>query len=318
MISALIVLASASLQEVELGRVFKAGEKQEYAIASHLMVEQRAPANGQMTFFPEELDLNYRFTLEVASLKGDGIADLRYKRPTVTEIQGEKSDRGPITKVEKVNYDLQLQVSPINEILSVKDLVKKDPKKKGGQLNTVTPKGVDGSVFQDLGAYVSEIYRLSLFAGSFDSSLDFAPKLPLFPVKVGDTWKKTVGYSPQKLKGKDGKSSVQRLDYTYTYKGIVTVGAAKVHRVEAVLDLKTDLAAFLSDSTGLSAAETGLKEWPLTLKAQIEFDLDLATRNTIRASAKTEGGFKVVATSLPDVPLQEQKIRGETMMRRIK
>lgn len=304
-------------QETDLGRVFKAGEKQEYAVASHLQVETRAPSQGLMTFIPEDLDIKYRFTLDVKAIKGDGIADLRYQRPTVTEVQGETTDRGPVTNVEKVNYDMQMQVSPVNEILDVKDLTKKVPPKKGGG-RWMTPLGVSDSAYQDLGGFVSEVYRLSLFAGSFDSALDFAPKLPLFAVKVGETWKKTVGYSPQSLKGKTGKSAVQRLDYTYTYKGVMTVNNVKVHRIEATLDLKTDLAKFLADSTGLSADETGLKEWPLALKAQIDFDLDLATRNTIRASAKSEGGFKIVATAMPDIPVQEQKIRGETMMRRIK
>lgn len=311
----LLLLPNPQQESVSLGRVFTAGEKQEYAVNSHLLLEQRQ--RGLQTWFPEELDLNYKFSLEVKTMKADGIVDLRYLRPTMTEIQGETADAGPKTKVEKVNMDMLLTVSPINEILSVKDLAKKDPPKKGGGTMSFSRFGRSKSV-QDFMAYIGEIYRLSLFAGSFDSALDFAPKTPFDEVKPGDAWKKTVGYSPQKLKGKDGKSAVQRLDYTYVYKGIIEVSGRKVYRVEADLDMVSDLAAFFHQVTGSKPEETGLKEFPLTLKAHIDFDLDLKTRHTILAVAKSQGGFKVVTSDFPNDPQEEVKLRGETRMRRIK
>lgn len=316
MVTALIAaLVSTQGSEADLGRVFKAGDHQEYSVASTLVVEERS--RGLQTWLPESLKLAYNFTIDVKALKADGIAELRYQRPTMTETRGETADSPPVTKVEKANFDLQLDVSPMNEILSVKDLAKKDDKKKTGGGRWVNSAGGREAILQDLGAYVGEIYRLSLFAGSFDSALDFSPKLPFEKVAPGATWKKTVGYSPQKLGGK-GKSAVQRLDYTFTYAGMVTVGAKKYQRVTANLDLKTDLAAFLHESTGLTPDQTGLKEWPLTLQATIDFDLDPVTRNTVKAVARSEGGFKVITADFPDSPAQEQKLHGETILKRVK
>jgi hypothetical protein len=46
-------------------------------------------------------------------------------RPTFTEVRGETFNSPPKTTVDKANLDFQLTVSPINEILGMKDLTKK-------------------------------------------------------------------------------------------------------------------------------------------------------------------------------------------------
>ena len=301
---------------VSLGRVFVKNEKLAYEIRSSLHSEHKM--RGLETWIPEDLDLNYDFTTVVDDMKSDGIAVLHYQRPVMHEIEGETFTSPPKDNVINTNINFRLTVSPINEILEMKDLNEKatKPTKKGGNLMT---EAAVARRRQEIGGvlsqFVSEMYRLSLFAGSFDSALDFAPKTPIDDVKVGDSWKRTVGYQPQKLKGKGDKQAVQRLDYTFTYKGIVESGGKKVFRVEGTLDLKTDLGDFVNQLVGMKPEDTGLKKVPLTMKSTIEFDLDLKTKNTILAEATTVSGFSVFSTDYPDDAVQEDKIKAHTTMR---
>jgi len=313
---AALVSPQAKEAPVSLGRVFTKNEKLAYDIKSSLHSEHRL--RGLSTWIPEDLDLNYAFTTIVEDLKADGIAVVHYQRPTMHEIEGETFSSPPKDNLIKSNLDLRLTVSPINEILEMKDLAEKPakPTKKGdSELTYSAAAKKQAALGGILSQFVSEMYRLSLFAGSFEASLDFAPKTPFDPVKVGESWKQTVGYQPQKLKGKGNKQAVQRLDYTFTYKGIVESEGKKVYRVEGILDLKTDLGDFVNQLVGMKPEDTGLKKVPLTMKATIEFDLDMKTRNTILAEATTESGFGLFVTAYPDEAVQEDKVKAHTTMR---
>jgi hypothetical protein len=303
-----------------LERTFVKGEKATYEIKSTLNSEQRFA--GLETWMPADLDMVYRFSYEITAMKADGIAEMRYKRPTMTFIEGETFDAPSKKSVEKANLDFLLTVSPINDILDMKDMAKK-PSAGGG-------KAGGGKVFSQLrwhrsseqdpvGAildqFIGEIFRLAMFVGTLDSSLDFSPKFPYDEVKPGDTWKRTVGYSPQRLQGKEGKLAVQRLDYTYTYRGLVQSGQARVHRVSAELELKTDLAAFIHQAFDAKPEDTGLKEIPLSFKGTIDFDLDPKTFKTLKADAETVGEFKIVGTSLPNHAALEERFKSRTRLR---
>jgi hypothetical protein len=263
---------------------------------------------------PEDLDINYDFSLVVEQIKADGIAVVRYKRPTMTIIEGETAEAPPKPTTEKVNFDLALTLSPINEIIDVKDLtVKKAPAKKSNKSLVPAARPTPQELGGILGQFVNEMYRLALFSGSFDSALDFAPKLRSTKVAVGDTWHKTVGYQPQKLKGKDGKSVVQRLDFTYTYKGLVTVNGKKFQRLEASFDHNTDLGEFLNDTFDVKSEDTGIKKLPMRLKSKVEFNLDPVTHHAVLAEANTEGGYEVYVSEY-ETPVLEMKLRGTTLM----
>lgn len=298
------ILAALSLlgqQPTTLARIYASGEKNQYEVLSHLQVESRQ--KGLETWIPSDIDLNYKFTTQVTALLPDGVAKVHYLRPTVTQIYGETFDEPAKTTVDKLNLNYELTVSPANEILN-----QFDAGKKVGKWSSSAMKGQ-----QDLGAFlgqfVSELYRLSVFAGSLDNALDFSPKFPLTSVKVGDTWKRTVGYQPQKLKGK-GDMAVQRIDYVYTYKGLVdSSDGRKVVRVSASLAINSDLAAF---ATQLAGQDTGLKEMPLKLNSGIDFDLDPKTMKTLSAAATSEGSFRIVLSESPDVPYEEVKMKGQT------
>lgn len=297
---------------VSLGRVFSKYEKLAYEVRSSLNAQRRG--RGLETWLPEDFDLNYDFTLFVEDLKADGIAVVHYQRPYITAIEGETADSPPKENKEKVNMDARLTISPINEVLEMKDLAAK-PSKSGkdwmGNANASRSKQA-GDV---LGQFIQEVKVLSLFAGSIDSSLDLAPKTPFEQVKVGDSWKRTVGYQPQKLQGRGNKQAVQRLDYTFTYKGIVDSEGKKVHRVQGVLDLKTDLAEFLNQATETKSEDSVFKKIPLTLKSTIDFDLDLKTKHTVLVQAKSESGFGIFVAAYPDEALLEETAKGRTTMK---
>ena len=310
--SLLVAILAPSVQApTMLSRRFVANQKMAYTVTSHITAEQRQ--QGLQTFIPEDFDLNYGFTYQVIGMKNDGIAVLRYQRPSTTEIRGETTNSAPKAKTEKSDKVYQLTVSPVNELIDQKDVTPKKPtkpKKKVPARWTFPAGAVQRLPFEE---YIGEMHRLALFAGSIDSSLDFAPKLPLEAVKVGDTWKRTVGYQPQKLKGKDGKSAVQRLDYTYTYLGPMVANGKPILRIQAKLDFDTDLIEFLKSMMEGQTFETNLKSMPLKMKATIDFDLDPKTRDTLSAAATSEGGFGLFLTSGGDAVVEE-RFKGRTFL----
>lgn len=311
----LALIASSPDDAVNLNRVNKPGEIQKYKVFSHLNIEQKQL--GMDYFLPEKFDMNYDFSLDVKKEKADGIVEAIYKRPTMTQIEGETGESEAKTKVEKVDIQLKVDLSPINKLLNIVDLSPKkdDPKKKDGLWMGSRPAGISPVQGDFLGSFIGELQRLALFVGSIDSSMDFQPKLPLFEVTKGETWKETVSYSPQKLKSKSGKTVMQRLDYVYTYEGVVESKGIKVHRISATLDMNADMAQFMKDNMGAAEfSASGLKEISFALKAKIDYDLDLQTRRTLRAEGNSEGGFKIVVTQYPDEPVVEQKLKGKTTM----
>lgn len=317
-LTALVAAISASpVQDIQLARVYKLGEKLTYQINSNMSIQHKQ--RGLQTWIPEDLDLNYQFTTEVKALKADGIADIHYQRPTMTVITGETFDRPPKTDIEKVKYNFLMTVSPANEILNMKDLnppAKPKPAPKGGgAMVRLESPGYARAQVPFIGQFIAEVHRLALFAGNFESALDFAPRLPFDKLKVGDTWKRTVGYTPQKLKGKDGKTVNQRLDYTFTYKGLVDSNGKKVYRVSGECGLDTNLADYVNQMFELKPEETGLKSIPLKFKANIEFDLEQATRKTLQSVATSEGGFQIILTDLPNDPIEEETFKGRTVLK---
>jgi hypothetical protein len=304
-------------QAIALNRVNKAGEVQKYKVLSHLQIEQKQI--GMENFLPEDVDLNYDFTIDVKKEKADGIVEALYKRPNITEIDGETADHGSITHVEKLNWLYKLDLSPINKLIAMEDQTPKEkekPKSGSGGLRIVASAGPLKPIQGDfIGQFIGELHRLAIFIGSIDSSMDFQPKLPLFEVNKGDTWKETVSYSPQKLNTKGGKTVMQRLDYVYTYGGIVESNGVKVYRITSTLNMNADMAQFIKDNIGQAAfVDSGLKDLNFNLSAKIDYDLDLATRKTLRAEGTSTGGFKIVVTQYPEDPVIEQKLKGRTVM----
>lgn len=311
------LLLQGQVEPIELTVLRKPGEKLAYAVRSHLLSEVRGGI--VTTWFPDELDLNYDFTMEIGQSKGDGVVDLRYRRPKITQIAGETASEPPKTTVDQVNLDLLVTVSPINEVLAMKNNTAQPTPKKSGESQMSHFEPLPSSRWTSppqalIDQFIGEVYRLALYTGSLDAALDFAPRLPVDAVSPGDTWQRTVGYSPQKLRGKGNKTAVQRLDYTYTYRGIMDVGGKKVYRVDADLNLDTNLADFFHQVSGMTPSQSGLQSLPLKLKSKIEFDLDFATRRTLKASASSEGGYSIHNTQFQGAA-REEKLKGRTTMK---
>jgi hypothetical protein len=305
---------------IELGRKFVAGEKLVYLTKAEITDEQRS--GDLQTFIPHDESYAYRHTLDVQKLKADGIAEVMYLRPTMAITMGDTAAAAAKTTTEKLDWKLQMDISPVNEILSQKDLTPKKPDapKKNDGLRWLRRHGVqgsqaDGAAVGLLFQFVEEVQRLAFFIGGFDTSLDISPRMPFEEVKAGDTWLRTVSATPQKLKGKGEKMGVQRLDYTYTYQGITKSSDGKdVHRIEAVVKLDTDMAEFARQLTGSSNASTSLKAVPLKFEAKVKYDLDLKTMHLLKAAAESSGGFSIVVKGVPQ-PLLEDRFRGRTLVK---
>ena len=274
---------------VDISRVFKAGETSKYAVRSRLQMETRQL--GQTVFLPSSVRIDYDFTLNVKQMLDEGFAVHIYRRPTMTITEGETASSPPVKNVEQTNINYEMTLSPANEMTNA----------KAQDLMSV------------VGQFTGELQRLALFTGSLDSGMDLSPKLPYDEVRVGDTWKRTVGYSPQRIANSD-KAAVQRLDYTYTYKGIMEVNGQRIHRVQATMSLDSNAAEFVNQSMGMTPGQSGLEAINLKLDATIDFDLDLNTRKTLRALAVSKGGYDVRVAQVPGRPVIEQKLNGRSQL----
>lgn len=313
---AITALAQTS-PPVTLSRTFVKGEKLTYEYKGSLHAESRA--YGLVTWMPDDVDIAYKFTLDVQDLKNDGFAKVLYKRPAMTITEGETAERGLKTTTEKIDLTIQMTLSPFNEVTELKDLTPKKPEKSKNTENQdvkAVLSRVQGELSNKLvDSLTSGLTELMMLLGSLDSSLDLAPRLPFDEVKVGDTWKRTVGYSPQKLAGKEGKMATQRLDYTYTYQGLVKSGNTEVHRIVADLSLDTDLAEFMNQSIPESLKNRALvKSLPFKLTSKVLFDLDKKTCHTIKAVANSESSSQIYLSVLQGVA-DETKMRSKVTLR---
>lgn len=294
---------------IELRRVYKAGQRLTYAVKAAYTEESRG--GNQITFLPQGYEQSYTFLLDILKLKADGFADARYRRPKFVFTIGDTAERGPVARVLDRNQVVRLQLSPINEVT---DIVDETPKKKTQSFRAAGRRlqQADGATFGLYQQFSQEIAQLSFFLGGFDSSLDLAPRLPIEEVAPGDTWKRTVGYAPQKIKGEKAKQDITRLDYLYTYVGIIPSNGKKVHRITATLKLDTDVAEFGRQLAG-EGGRNVLSKAPITLDASIEYDLDLKTLDTIRAVARSQNSSKLYVRGIPN-PVQETRAKGTTTL----
>lgn len=326
MLTAIIAVATSAwsmqAEPTEVYRTFVKGETYSYSVKAHMLVEQ---SSDFVSAIPDEVDILYDFTAKVLSVQEGGFARLLYSRPTITEVEGENADHGPIPHVEKVNMLYELGVSPINEVTDSKDVSKdKDKDKKGGggvsaevlnRAQKLMARGVPAKTALQLGGFQSDLYRLCLFVGSMDSALDFNPKLPLDEVKIGDTWKKTVSYQPQKVKGDaNNKQAIQRLDMVYKYEGPMEVDGKKITRISASVSLDTDAAEYINQMMGTRPSQSGLKSFPLKFHTDINFDLDPKTNDTLLAKAKTKGEWQIELAG-QSTPAVKELISGEAQMK---
>ena len=319
-----VLLHSGPVQTkpIELSRKFTAGEKLNYYARAQFTDEERG--GNLQTFIPTNEEINYHYTMMVQKVKADGVAEVLYQRPTMSIVEGDTAESSAKTMVEKLDIKYLLDISPINKIVSEKDL---NPRKAKDKENDGFAKPVrilsllkqgtqtDGVAYGLLLNFVGEIQRLAFFVGPVDSGLDIAPKFSFDEVSVGSTWKETVGYSPQKLKGQGEKQAVQRIDYTYTYQGVMKNKDGKdVHRVQAIAKLDTDLIDYARQLVGGQSSSSMFKSVPLKFDAKIDFDLEMNTYHMLKASAESSGSFSLVIKGVSQ-PYIEDRFKGRTSVK---
>jgi hypothetical protein len=317
-----VLLHSGPMQAkpLELSRKFTAGEKLSYYTRAQFTEEQRS--GSLQTFIPNDEEVSYHYTMNVQKVKADGIAEILYQRPTMDITIGDTADSAAKKITEKTDFKFLLDVTPINDVVSQKDLnPPKKPKESGGLLSKVPVNFLkqgtqsDGVALGLLFSFVNEIQRLAFFVGSLDSGLDIAPHFPFDEVTVGSTWKKTVGYSPQALKGQGDKQAVQRIDYVFTYMGVMKNKDGKdIQRVQAKVKLDTDLVNYARQLVGGSASSSFLKSVPLAFEGTIDFDLDMTTLHMTKAAAESKGSFAIIAKGV-DQPVLENRFHGRTSVK---
>lgn len=305
---------------VELFRKWTAGEKLTYSTKAQFTDEQRV--GDLQTFLPTDQDISYRHTLEVQKVKADGIAEVLFERPSMTIVMGDSGDSSAKSVTEKMDLKQLLDVSPTNKVLSVKNLnTKKEKDKKGGGLQSLKfARQAQGNI-ADLVTqsflldFVQDFQRLAFFVGAGDSGLDISPSMPFEEVKVGDTWKSTATYQPQKLKGQGEKQAVQRLDFTYTYKGMMKSKEGKdIQRIQATVDFNNDIVDYARQVVGASKASMQVKAAPIKFNATINFDLDPQTLHLVKAIAESKGSFSLSLKGV-EQPYVEDRFKGRTIVK---
>lgn len=310
MLSTLVATAVLADGPRELYRTFEKGKTYSYAVRTHLQSDTRQGESN--TFIPSEVDLNYDFTYQIMDVKASGIAKVLYQRPAITQIDGETAERGPVETKIPLKWKIELDLSPVNAVTGVKDLTPKSDKRSfrfpAGFKNFYA---MSPTMKQDIiSQFAGELQRLALFVGGLDSSLDFAPKLPLGEVEVGETWRQTMSYQPMELKGSGGKFEVQRLDMDLTYKGPGQYNNKPAELVEGVIHLDSDAAQYINQAMGMTANQSGLSKLPLKLDSKITFYLDPKGLHTLRADARTTGGWSIFLTRV-EKPLVEEQIKAK-------
>lgn len=306
---------TAPAQAVTFKRVFTPGIRSVYSVDSSIQLQHRP--YGFTTFFPDDNERHYIFTTDCQSFDGQ-LAKILYRRPSITVTGNATVDADPTTTVEKQDWKMLLTMSAINEVVDYQDLTpKKKPEPKSADAGfVVSGSGVARQAEQYYVPFLEDLIRLAGLIGSFDGSIDLEPQFDLGPVKVGDKWTRTVGFEPQKLASKAGKTVVQRLDMTFSYKGLVTSRNKQVQRIHGDLSLDTDLGKYVNDLFNLTPETTGLKSIPTKLKMALDFDLDPKTFQTLYATVHSEGGFEIYSSQVSSA-VEEEKILADTTMKLI-
>ncbi len=305
----------ASVAPVKLYRKFKVGETRAYKVSTIVTEEQKS--TGLNVFLPRDQGMEYAFTTKVNKVLPGDIAMIRYTRPKTMFIMGEFGDSPERREVQKGGeLIVDLEISPVNDILEFIDVEKPKPGKgKPAKPNAkyLRSMGMSRQGYTDAigGQFLTSMYQIALGIGSL-SFFDISPVLPVFAVKPGDTWQKTIGYSPKSLYGSK-RLAVQRMDMLYTYVGIVTEGKKSYVKISATTKLSTDLGEYLNQSYGVTSKETGIKSLKANFETLYTYLLDATTLAPIRVESKTSGDTVLTVVG-PKEPLEETKFTGEGLM----
>jgi hypothetical protein len=305
-----LALLSPVVEPVDLSRVFKMGEKATYSFSSRINVDWRqVPIE---TFIPQNDGFEYTFTTEVEALKPDGVADLRFRRPKIVLKIGETFDSPPKEQILARDQNYLFVLSNKNRLLSVRDDSPKQPQKPDSRLFSHLYADEDRRLQLDIFSWMSQLRQLAAFVNFFDRG----PNLPTRPVSVGDTWKETIGYVPTTVSaGADqGKNLMARLDYEYTYKGLIEFEGQTVYHVVGKIFQDTDAAPFIADLMGVKLEFAPFKEIKLKMDGTVDYYLRQSDLSVHKILAKSEGYTSITVATYEGGPVYEEKFKSNARL----
>lgn len=300
-----LALLSPTVEPVDLSRVFKMGEKTTYSFSSRINVDWRqVPIE---TFIPQNDGFEYTFTTEVEALKPDGVADLRFRRPKIVLKIGETFDSPPKDQVLARDQNYLFVLSNKNRLLSVRDESPKTPQKPDPHLLSYFSNLENKHSQLDIFGWMSQLRQLAAFVNFFDRG----PNLPTRPVSIGDTWKETIGYAPTTVSaGADqGKNLMARIDYEYTYKGLIEFEGQNVYHIVGRIVQDTDAAPFIADMMGVKLEFAPFKEIKLKMDGTVDYYLRQSDLSVHKILAKSEGSTSITVATYEGGPVYEEKFK---------
>lgn len=299
-------------QEIDLNRMFKAGDKATYEFSSRVQVESRqVPLE---TFIPQTETYTYTINSAVEKMKPDGIADVRMKRPNISVRVGETFEKPPETIVLIKDVNHLITLSRKNQVLDFEDFTpkQKPPGDGGGGMETLLYAGSAGTPQLDIMGWMSQLRQLGAFVNFFDNG----PILPNGPIAQGGTWKETVGYSPVTVKeGADrGKNINARLDYEMTYMGVATRSGKQYRHIQGKLQQDTDAAPHLAEMLGVKLEQSPVNEVRLKMEGTVDYYLDLATLEPVEIIGVAQGSVDLSIRDYPAGPFYQERFKSRATL----
>ena len=270
---------------------YVAGEKRTYTMTAISSGEVKA--SGLVMGMPFKATETTKYSLTVLAEAPEDTADVRLADESSVTRYAEMFDQEPWEEKGELNW-VVITISPTNEILKVWDQSK--PKKE--------PKEEDaGKDEQEMDSKRLAKMLTSRLAGQtrFHGLVELGPKLPWYPVKVGDTWQDTLTVLRGEQVTRDPSrraSRTSRLDITYRYDGLQERDGKKVHLISATysadLDLKSD--AIRSIPRQLHHLNP-IKSATLRVSGKIDYQLDPSNGKMLRADWLSESDVELVASA---------------------
>lgn len=308
LLAALAVGVVGAQDRVSLERTYGMGEKAKYEFSNRLDMDFRTFPH--VNYFPVRYLVSYSFDFNVEALKPDGVADVRFLRPSIVIRESESPWGDAKTETIELKENVLYTLSRANQPIGVKVETPAD-KRLSNRIRTLT--SAAEPQLDIVGPFVSQIYQLAGFVNFFD----LGPNLPLRPVAVGDTWKETKAYAPMTVEsGADrGKNMVARLDYEYTFKGSTEFEGKQVTWIQGRLKQDTDAVGYIAELYGYEVSAFPISSIILKLDMTVDYYLDEKTKWPIKIIGNSQGEASITFRG-EQAPREEIKVKGSATLAR--
>ncbi|GMV36955.1 MAG: hypothetical protein AMXMBFR61_14630 [Fimbriimonadales bacterium] len=283
---------------------YAAGEKRAYTMTAKTSGEVKAA--GYVMGMPFKATETTKYTLTVLGEAPEDTADVRLADESSVTRYAEMFEQEPWEEKGELSWAV-ITLSPTNEILKIWDQSKpkkKDSKEEEGNENEqqVDSKGLAKTLAARLAGQMR-----------FHGLVELGPKLPWYPVKVGDTWQDTLTV----LRGEDvtrdpsrRASRTSRMDITYRYDGLQERDGKKVHFISATYSADLDLKSEVNRSIPRPILnQNPIRSATLKVSGKIEYQLDPSNGKMLRADWLAESEVELVAS--PGFEMLEYSLKGK-------